>query len=469
MDVDDSMSRRVTVRWRSSKMEFEVRTLMELREAVVKATGMDHLRLIFKGRLVEDLEAISGEVVLAVGTSAEEASRASTGVEDAAAERRRLRVRDVVNDLEHAAAMDDEMSEDEDNLVFGDSLHDEIDGKRTGFGRIEVLSREEVGRELREPQVAERMLRRLAMDAGVRFVMRRRGWFVPVLSEMYPDGKVGVDPVCVLGLNESKGARIRLRLRTDDLQGFRKLLSIKKVLYHELAHNERSEHDAIFYALVSSIDKEASAARPLAQRLGGAIAPPRGHMSSRPVAAQRLGGNVTLEEARNRTVGAFASSVCECCGQDPGVEESKSVQPQQADDEHMSTATSLPELTIDDTIQNLPPGIDPDSREAKILSASRELSRLDPPDVRAEAATTLQIILANLENTQSDAKFHRIRLTNKRFRRTAGKFAAALRLLEAVGFDKERDHDEEVLVFRRHDPGLLWLGRSALTEIVAVA
>lgn len=49
-------------------------------------------------------------------------------------------------------------------------------------------------------------------------------WSVGALSEMYPDGKVGVDPVCVLGLNKNKGQEILLRLRTDDLLGFRKYL-----------------------------------------------------------------------------------------------------------------------------------------------------------------------------------------------------------------------------------------------------
>ena len=43
------------------------------------------------------------------------------------------------------------------------------------------------------------------------------------------DAQVGVSDVCVMGLNENHGQTIRLRLRTDDLQGFRKSLSIKKV------------------------------------------------------------------------------------------------------------------------------------------------------------------------------------------------------------------------------------------------
>ena len=55
------------------------------------------------------------------------------------------------------------------------------------------------------------------------------------------EGKVGVDPVCVLGLNVNKGQEIKLRLRTDDLQVFRKILTIKKTLYHELTHNVHSE------------------------------------------------------------------------------------------------------------------------------------------------------------------------------------------------------------------------------------
>ena len=59
--------------------------------------------------------------------------------------------------------------------------------------------------------------------------MRLHRWKVGCLCEMYPEGLVGVSEVCVMGLNENRGQRIRLRLRTDDLQGFRKILSIKKV------------------------------------------------------------------------------------------------------------------------------------------------------------------------------------------------------------------------------------------------
>jgi hypothetical protein len=60
-----------------------------------------------------------------------------------------------------------------------------------------------------------------------------------------------------LGLNENRGQRIFLRLRTDDLKGFRKILSIRKVLYHELAHNVHSDHGDNFFMLMRQIEREA--------------------------------------------------------------------------------------------------------------------------------------------------------------------------------------------------------------------
>lgn len=59
-----------------------------------------------------------------------------------------------------------------------------------------------------------------------------------------------------MGLNQNHGEKILLRLRTDDLKGFRKPLSIRKVLYHELAHNVFSEHDDNFNMLMRQIERE---------------------------------------------------------------------------------------------------------------------------------------------------------------------------------------------------------------------
>ena len=82
------------------------------------------------------------------------------------------------------------------------------------------------------------------------------------MTEMAPIGYVGISPKCILGFNkvmailniriyfisvlfslifcladlfsQNHGEEISLRLRTDDLKGFRKYESIKKTLLHEL-------------------------------------------------------------------------------------------------------------------------------------------------------------------------------------------------------------------------------------------
>ena len=89
--------------------------------------------------------------------------------------------------------------------------------------------------------------------------MKHYNWLVPTLGELYPEGHVGVSDVCILGLNVNQGMKILLRIRTDDLQGFRKIDIIKETLYHELAHNRLKEHNAEFFAFTSLIKKQALA------------------------------------------------------------------------------------------------------------------------------------------------------------------------------------------------------------------
>ena len=123
-------------------------------------------------------------------------------------------------------------------------------GDLHGFGAIRTLAG------LEDEAKARSVLESVARDPGILAVMRQRRWFVPELVEMYPDGKVGEDPVCVLGLNVNMGQQIQLRIRTDNLLGFRYRAVIMQTLWHELAHNARSEHDAAFYALVSELTRE---------------------------------------------------------------------------------------------------------------------------------------------------------------------------------------------------------------------
>jgi hypothetical protein len=118
------------------------------------------------------------------------------------------------------------------------------------FQRIETL------KGLPDEYKARSILEELANDPPILAVMQKYKWTVGCLAEMYPEGLVGVDEVCILGLNENKGQRILLRLRTDDLQGFRKLYSLKKTLYHELAHNVYGPHDSSFYMLLRQIERD---------------------------------------------------------------------------------------------------------------------------------------------------------------------------------------------------------------------
>lgn len=47
----------------------------------------------------------------------------------------------------------------------------------------------------------------------------------------------------LLGLNENRGEKIKLRLRTDKYDGFRLYSDVRRVLCHELTHNVWGDHD----------------------------------------------------------------------------------------------------------------------------------------------------------------------------------------------------------------------------------
>lgn len=70
------------------------------------------------------------------------------------------------------------------------------------------------------PSEALKLLHRLAADPGIVGILTKHRWTVGKLSEMPPEGKVGVSPVCILGVNINAGQEISLRLRTDDLKAY---------------------------------------------------------------------------------------------------------------------------------------------------------------------------------------------------------------------------------------------------------
>ncbi|KAI8620550.1 WLM domain-containing protein, partial [Chytriomyces sp. MP71] len=101
---------------------------------------------------------------------------------------------------------------------------------------------------------ARRLLIRIREDVGIIEVMRKHHWYVHTLTEMPPvapteEGKL-------LGFNKNAGEEISLRLRTDDMSGFRHYRTIISTVLHELVHMEIGPHNDDFHALNRILNKE---------------------------------------------------------------------------------------------------------------------------------------------------------------------------------------------------------------------
>jgi WLM domain len=216
-------------------------TLHELKERVEFATGCVDVKLILKGKhlnsnLLETVGSIPGGTlakISAIGSRQAEINLVNQSQSDRNVSR-------VVNDLDGSVRRSDVPS----------SRSSDRKRSQYCFGGIQTLP------DLPNEGTARSILEELSVDVGVLAVMEKHKFKVGALCELYPEGYVGVSDVCVMGLNEGNGIRILLRLRTDDLKGFRKILSIRKVLFHELAHNMHSDHDSNFYMLMRQIERE---------------------------------------------------------------------------------------------------------------------------------------------------------------------------------------------------------------------
>jgi len=98
-------------------------------------------------------------------------------------------------------------------------------------------------------------LERLRSDPGVKAVMKKYKWTVPVLTEMEPAGNTDSHSK-TLGRNWEKGRVIEIRLRTDRYDGYRDYKTVRKTMAHELAHNVHGEHDKDFWELCGRLEKE---------------------------------------------------------------------------------------------------------------------------------------------------------------------------------------------------------------------
>jgi hypothetical protein len=154
------------------------------------------------------------------------------------------------------------------------------------------------------PADALALLRAVAADPGVAGLLAGHRWRVGLLSEMPPTGKVGVSPVCVLGVNVNRGSEISLRLRTDDLRGFRRYLSIIETMIHELAHMEISGHGTDFKELNSALRREAAA---LDWRRAPGAATPGGAAAAAHAPAAAAAAGVAPDGRTLRVAGGWAA------------------------------------------------------------------------------------------------------------------------------------------------------------------
>ncbi|KAH9092383.1 hypothetical protein LEN26_018438 [Aphanomyces euteiches] len=350
---------------------------------------------------------------------------------------------------------------------------------------------------LPDEAIARNILETLAQDPGILAVLAKHKWQVGALAEMFPDGKVGVDPVCVLGLNENKGQRILLRLRTDDLQGFRKYLNIKNVLYHELSHNDVSDHNSEFYQLMRQVENECNAVpmtttKPKEMRLAQPPQPSSHRLSS---SARELSISESISHLPPSTSPQLPASPervvqpVEEPKQEPllpppslpaPVVTSNVLQPEIPEPitSDIDASPSIPqEQTQEQTQQQespLAPLADWDDmalamggeRVQLVHSAIHALHtalQTEPFSDREATVNTLKKLLENILNAPHEAKFKSVRKENPRIQKTLGKqWQPCSEFLRSVGFQEDATHWN----LTREDPGLLWLGKAALEALL---
>lgn len=109
------------------------------------------------------------------------------------------------------------------------------------------------------PYDAEKLLQRLATDPGIIEIMKTRRFKVGVFTEMSPleaqerMAKRGTPNMDLLGYNMNSGDMIVLRLRTDNIKGFRPYHDLINTLLHELTHNVWGPHDHNFWKLFGEL------------------------------------------------------------------------------------------------------------------------------------------------------------------------------------------------------------------------
>jgi len=232
---------------RSAEVDLAEPTIVALRASILTTfdLGADsELKILAKGKaLVADLQVAalaSGAKLMVMATKAADAAAVDT------APRERMR-----------GFEEDDMRQRTGGLGGrGPAVHKTRDaGPKHKFHALQALPVLPPG-VTPDVAAAQQRLRELSEDPAILAIMKKHEFQVGTLSEMPPEGQVGVSPECLMGLNKNAGQEILLRLRTDDGSGLRPYHSVIPVLLHELTHNVWGDHDDRFKTLCSQLTRE---------------------------------------------------------------------------------------------------------------------------------------------------------------------------------------------------------------------
>lgn len=95
------------------------------------------------------------------------------------------------------------------------------------------------------------ILHLIRTNIAIRSIMKKYEWRISELIELHPNERT------ILGYNKNR-TLIALRLRTDDLSGFRPFNSIMEVMLHELTHMVHSGHGDDFHRLNRQLIQESA-------------------------------------------------------------------------------------------------------------------------------------------------------------------------------------------------------------------
>lgn len=209
-------------------------TVLDVKKHLEKETQLpiDSQKLLWKGKILKDLDTSLSELSLQNGS-------------------KMMLMGSLPTQIEKVADLDKKM-EEQRRLAPTIRLKKKQQKQQRGpdpnanytFHKISVIP------EFPNPEKAQRLLEKLRDDRGVRAIMAARKWSVGELIELTPF------EASILGYNRNAGQLIAIRLRTDDLSGFRHYDSIRKVLLHELTHNVWGDHDDNFHALNRQLNKD---------------------------------------------------------------------------------------------------------------------------------------------------------------------------------------------------------------------